>query len=217
MNECDPSKLREETIEIAQKIFCMAEAALEEHSEVKKVIVVRNTPRFDPNKTDSAQLKPKLALLADSVLFGLWCESKYKDSIVLGCHDINEWSRYPITKAYGFPHIDGYDGVHLYGSSGRAILTRSLINMLKHSFNTNDVPDKLPVYDPMLVLRERIQSDRSKLPALSSSDSQQCRSRTAPPRPETTNRASVIKPTPAVSQEDYNIPISNYFDSLGNF
>ena len=114
MNECDPAKLREETIEIAQKIFCIAEAALEEHPEVKHVVVVRNTPRFDSNTTDPAQLKPKLALLADSVLFGLWCESKYKDAIVLGSHDISEWSRYPITQAYGFPRVDGYDGVHLH-------------------------------------------------------------------------------------------------------
>ena len=213
---CDPAKLREETIEIAQKIFCLAETALEEHPFLEKVVVVRNIPRFDSKSTDCAQLKPKLALLADSVLFGLWCESKYKDQIILGCHDISEWSRYDIHKAYGFPHVTGYDGVHLYGPSGRTILTRSLITMLRNPFTAKKVSHSDSLYDPLLILRDRIQSNRNENNAPPPSPSVPRNPRVTHPNNLKNNRTSVIKSIPSVSQSSYSVKISNYFDALGN-
>ena len=217
LESCDPAKLREETIEVAQKIFCLAETALEEHSELEKVVVVKNTPRFDSKTTDSAQLKPKLALLADSVLFGLWCESKYKDQIILGGHDISEWSRYDIHQAYGFPHVSGYDGVHLYGRFGRTILTRSLITMLRNSLIAKNVSVTDSHYDPYLILRDRIHSSRDKLKSQHLLTDLESRiSKVTPPNCLKSNRTSVIKSLPSVSQSCYNIPISNSFDVLGN-
>ena len=86
----DAKLLREETVDIAKKVISIAEAALEKFPHLEKVILVRTTPRFDPLPIDPAQLKPQLALLADSVLFGLWFKSMYKEKIVLGNHDLSE-------------------------------------------------------------------------------------------------------------------------------
>ena len=164
--DCDPKQLSVLTVDMAKKIFCMAEAALVEHPELEKVVLIRNTPRFDPPSSDPTGLKPQLILLADSVYFGMWCDSKLKEKIHLGNHDVNEWSRHEISHAYGFPHISGYDGAHMFGVGGRTILTRSILSILKKAIITpnsalsSTANPSSSSYDPLLILRDRIQSHR---------------------------------------------------------
>ena len=117
----------------------MAEAALAEHPE--KVVLVRNTPRFDPPSSDPFGLKPQLVLLTDSVYFGLWCESKFKEKIHLGNHDLDEWSKLDVCQAYGYPHVKGYDGAHMFGNAGKSILTRSILSI-------TPIPSQLPSLNP---------------------------------------------------------------------
>ena len=206
--------LREKTIDIAKKIFSVAEAAIESNDELKKAVVVKCTPRFDHPSSDPNCLKPQLCLLADSVLFGLWCESKHRNRIHLGNHDINEWSKHDITKAYGHPYVQGYDGIHLSGKAGKYILTRSILCILKQAevipgTKTENCFPSLTSYNPMLMLRERIRSTRSVAHPPSPSPL-----RSSPP--SQVSRTSVIKDARSAFKNQYSIPVSNRYQILGN-
>ena len=66
----DAFNLREAAIHTAKNILSIAEAALQEYSSLVQVIIVKTTPRFDSENDDPLHLKPQLAQLVDSVLFG---------------------------------------------------------------------------------------------------------------------------------------------------
>ena len=226
----DAKLLREETVDIAKKVISIAEAALEKFPHLEKVILVRTTPRFDPLPIDPAQLKPQLALLADSVLFGLWCESMYKEKIVLGNHDLSEWSKHNHPDIYGLSQNIGYDGVHMSGRLGRTVLTRSLLSVLKTDLIKQTVTDTLDIqpYNPMGILRERILSHRgssnpqtqttsTKYPVPPSSADVPIPTGIAPPSyPQIQPRRSVIFTAPPSSRNLYPIPVHNSFEVLGN-
>ena len=232
----DAMLLREETVDIAKKVVSIAEAALENFPDLEKVILIRATPRFDPPSMDPAQLKPQLALLADSVLFGLWCESRYKDKIVLGNHDLSEWSKHNHSDIYGHSLNTGHDGVHLTGRLGRTVLTRSLLSVLRTYLTKKSPPvscsDALNVhpYNPMDILRERILSNKDspsfhhsrtpKHPSPPSSSDVPIPTGIAPPQfrqqKPGQSRQSVIFTAPPATSNRYSIPVSNQFDVLGN-
>ena len=230
---CNPEMLRERTIDMAKQIFSVAEAAIENNDKMMKAVVVRITPRFDPPSLDPLGLKPQLGLLADSVLFGLWCESKHKERIFLGNHDVHEWSKHDVVKAYGYPEIAGYDGVHLYGQMGKNILTRSLSNILQQTqgilspinppANVSPATTATPVtstttYNPMLMLRNRILSQRSSSSPRPPTSCQPPPSRSQPasPRLLSSQRVPVIRVLKHVTQDHYNVKVSNPYEVLGN-
>ena len=71
--------LREVAIYTAQQTVRIAEAALQEYPGLNKVVIVRTSPRFDLDTDDPFHLKPQLAQLMDSVYFGLWGKSQFKE------------------------------------------------------------------------------------------------------------------------------------------
>ena len=74
--------------------------------------------------TDPLNFKPQLSSLADSVSFGIWCDSKLRDKIVLGGQDVphgDEQHR----EVFGSPDDAAYDGLHMRGPNGRSFLNRS--------------------------------------------------------------------------------------------
>ena len=129
-----------------------------------------------------------------------------------------------MTKAYGYPHVQGYDGVYHYGRTGKYILTRSILNILNEAKVVPNQPNPVlsppaqqPTYEPMRMLRERIKSTRSAPRSVSpssspphSSSSSSCLPPQASAHPA---RISVIKP---VIQDMYSVPVFNPFDVLGN-
>ena len=91
---------------------------------------MKQVPRYDPANVDPLGLKPSLALLFNNTITGLWMDSANKDQIFIGEHSIDctgaiRESRYRQTKT------GRYDGIHLYGSSGRKAFTLSVLNILK--------------------------------------------------------------------------------------
>ena len=79
-------------------------------------------PHYDPSDVNPLGLKPNLAILFNTTITGLWMDSPDKEKIYIGCHDIEctgaiKESRYRHTKS------GKYDGLHLYGSSGRKAFT----------------------------------------------------------------------------------------------
>ena len=78
---------------------------------------------------DPLNLKPQLSALADSVTFGFWCESSYKDKIVLGGQDVPHGDQQH-AQVFGALHDISFDGIHMRGPAALAFLTRSVQKVL---------------------------------------------------------------------------------------
>ena len=91
---------------------------------------MKQIPRYDPAQVDPLSIKPAMSQLYNNTITGLWMNSKYKDKITIGSHNIEctgaiKEARYRETKTNKF------DGIHLFGSSGRKTYTLSVLNILK--------------------------------------------------------------------------------------
>ena len=114
----------------AKNIFSAAVIAMEHQPSLKSVVIMKQTPRYDPLDIDPLSLKPALSQLFNNTMMDLWMNSPMKERIVIGSHNIDcsgaiQASRYRHTKTGRF------DGVHLYGSSGGKAYTLSVLNILR--------------------------------------------------------------------------------------
>ena len=131
---------RQETVISAKNLFQVAENAVHDNPTLEKVLVMKQIPRYDPAQVDPLSLKPALSQLYNNTITDQWMKSKCKDKIVIGSHNIEctgaiKEARYRETKT------GKYDGIHLYGSSGRKAYTLSVINILKCSGLTSSEYD----------------------------------------------------------------------------
>ena len=130
----NPSKYleyyRQVAVMSATNLFAAAVNALTVQPSLEKVVILKQIPRYDPAEVDPLSLKPVLSCLFNSTLTDLWMTCPNKDNIVIGNHNIDctggiKESRYREFKT------GRYDGIHLYGSSGRKAYTKSVLNILK--------------------------------------------------------------------------------------
>ena len=174
-------ELRGKAIDSAQKLFSLAEASLQSHPTLRKVILMKRTPRYDPTEGDPLNLKPQLSSLADSASFGFWCDSPFKDRIILGGQDIPTGDEHHYD-VYGSHEDSEYDGLHMRGPAGLSFLTNSIQKVLTKANlisenpspylppgwmnnlspiqtvtrqNPCDVPKQNKMYDPMQILQQR--------------------------------------------------------------
>ena len=121
---------KQETVLSARNLFTSAENALSAQPSLNTVVIMKQIPRYDPPKVDPLCLKPALSQLYNNTITELWMNSPLKNRIVIGNHNIEctgaiKEARYRETKSGRF------DGIHLYGSSGRKTYTLSVLNILK--------------------------------------------------------------------------------------
>ena len=113
----------------AKNLFVAAESAFVAQPSLKKVVIMYQTPRYDPRSSDPLALKPVLADLFNQTLGESWLGSNLKDKIVIGVHNMEctggiKEARYRDTKN------NKYDGVHLFGPSGKKTYTISVLDIL---------------------------------------------------------------------------------------
>ena len=128
---------KQEVVQSANNLFHTATDALRTQPTLTKVVIMKQTPRYDPLSLDPLSLKPALAMLFNNTLTDLWMNCTDKDKIFVGSHNIEcsgpiKESRYRHTKS------GKYDGVHLYGSSGQKAYTMSVLNILRSAKLTSE-------------------------------------------------------------------------------
>ena len=121
---------KQEKVKSGTNLFVAATNAIQEQPTLKKVIIMKQIPRYDPLSVDPLGLKPVLSNLFNSTLTDLYMASTVKDKIFVGNHNIEctgaiKEARYRHTKS------GKYDGIHLYGSSGTKAYTQSVLNILR--------------------------------------------------------------------------------------
>ena len=235
---------REEIFSTTAKMFSIAESALHSHKELEKVIILKRPPRFDKVSADPLQLKPQLSSLGNAFLFDLWCNSSYKNKIILGDHSIPHTLDDAHHLVYGHPDDPHYDGYHLRGPHGRKILQESIkcilnkagmmktqqqnkLPRMKHSQAPAFLPPVgpsprnlstplVPVhYDPIDILRKSIRRN-SHRQSLPEKAPEKTKviDFTVEKKTQKRVRPSVI--TYNTTQSQYSVPVSNSFEALGN-
>ena len=90
--EVDPKEnieyFKQETVMSARNMFHSCLLALDRQPSLKKVVLMKQTPRYDPVITDPLQLKPMLAQLFNNTLTELWTSCPLKEKIHIGTHNI---------------------------------------------------------------------------------------------------------------------------------
>ena len=129
-NADDIEYFRHQTELSAKNIFLAAENALTQQRSLEKVVIMKQTPRYDPVSSDPLSLKPALSELFNNILTKQWISSKLKNKIFVGSHNLEcsgaiQQSRYRQSKSGRF------DGVHLLGNSGPKFYTLSVLNILR--------------------------------------------------------------------------------------
>ena len=122
--------LQQEVIVSAKNLFSACENAVKTNPGLKKVIIMKQTPRYDTQKADPFSLKPVLSEIFNNTLTELWMTSKERNRIFVGNHNIGCTGSIRESR-YRNIQTGAYDGIHLYGSSGRKAYTNSVINILK--------------------------------------------------------------------------------------
>ena len=128
---------RQQAVISAQNIFNAGINALVQQPSLKKVVIFKQIPRYDPTYLDPLQLKQALSQLFNRTLTELWINSPYKERIHIGSHNM-ECSGSILTSRYKDIETGKFDGVHLFGSSGSKFYTLSILNILQSAGLTSE-------------------------------------------------------------------------------
>ena len=126
----------------SQNMFKLAEESSQNNPSLSKVVIMEHPPRFDTPDMDPTSLKPELARIANSTLGQLWLNSPLKEKIHIGRHSL-ESSGTGAThfKRYENRKTGRYDGVHMYGQSGRKDFTNSLKTIIMMALAEESMAD----------------------------------------------------------------------------
>ena len=123
---------RQVTILSAKNIFSACENALVINPGLKKVIIMKQIPRYDRTDIDPLSIKQALSQIFNSSLTDLWLASPNKNKIFVGNHNL-ECSGGIRVSRYRNIQTGAWDRIHLFGSSGMKFYTKSVLNILKQA------------------------------------------------------------------------------------
>ena len=130
---------KQQAVVAATNLFTAVSDALVSNPELKKAIIMKQIPRYDPTSVDPNSIKAALSQLFNDTLVQLWLGSTLKDRLSIGTHSLEchggiRDSRYRNGKKY--------DGIHMFGPSGRKSYTESVLNIIKNTGNIQNSPPK---------------------------------------------------------------------------
>ena len=83
------SELEQQTNISVQNFFKVVESALKVHQTLKKVIVLKLIPRYDPPSVDPMGMKSALSNMFNEKLEELWRRSYFQSKVFVGSHNID--------------------------------------------------------------------------------------------------------------------------------
>ena len=116
------------------KMFTLAQSSLENNPSLKKVIIVKSLPRYDPQNSDPNQIKAKLNQFGNTLYNTLWMQNGCPSNIIIVDQHLE--CQGPLReKRFGNPAFRGYDGkpwdgIHMRGRLAVRHYTNSLIRIL---------------------------------------------------------------------------------------
>ena len=128
---------KQQAIMSASNLFTTVSNALTSNPDLKKAIIMKQVPRHDPSSSDPQSIKAALAQLYNDTVVQLWLGSSLKDRITIGSHSLEcsggvRDARYRQGKRY--------DGIHMYGPSGRKAYTESVLTIMRNGGHIKSPP-----------------------------------------------------------------------------
>ena len=197
--------LKEEVRLAAKNLFSSAEAALEAQPSIKKVVIMTLTPRYDLPAVDPRSLKPAMAQMYNNTLGELWLDSSLKDRIVIGIHRL-ECAGGIREARFRDLRNRRYDGIHMYGPSGKKAYTISVLDIL----STADITDSTTGHTGQDFYSRRVQFQYQKQKHNRSSH----RVNTKRTNLHSDNDRDVRQQKYKRVQNRYTVPTSNMFEHL---
>ena len=115
----------------SENLFEVAEDALKNSTSLKKVIIVKRLPRFDPNKDDFLGIKPELSNYANACYDHFWVKRGRPENIHIVQLDGLNSSDYIRKIVFGETNKENYDGVHHRGPHAARHLTYRVVQAIK--------------------------------------------------------------------------------------
>ena len=125
---------KQEVFISTKNMITAAENALKSNPRIEKAIILGHPPRFDTPEVDPLMIKQTLAKVANNLLYQLWLDSPLKDRMYIGEHKL-ECSPRTRTDRYTDERTKMYDGIHMYGKSGRSAYTESILSIFQDALS----------------------------------------------------------------------------------
>ena len=205
---------RQEVTITALNLLTAAKTILMRNSNIKKVLILEATPRFDLKTCDPLGLKKKLSEYGNMILKQELDKSEMKDKIFVAPHSLPKHFQENI---YGHPLNPRFDGIHLNGPDGSNHYTRSLCNILQcfiPEFSRESHNHDIPRFHPPSSPESTIPSCSRMLPTTSYSRTSN--------KPDSVVIDIDVDTAPSSKESVdhhvpfYTIPTHNYFTVLGN-
>ena len=123
---------RDHTVKAANKVMDEVTKTLSQNPYIKKAIVMKQIPRFDRKEVDPCSVKAALVNVYNDTLVQRWMDSPLKERLSLGSHCLEVTSG-SFESRYRNRQKNWFDGVHLYGPSGRKSYTESVLMILRQA------------------------------------------------------------------------------------
>ena len=168
-------------------MLSVAYNAITAHPELKKVVIMEHSPRFDETDVDPTGIKPLLVKYANDTLVQMLQSSPMKDKLVLGKHKL-DCAGDKMAAMYRDGWSDRFDGVHMYGRQGRRAFTSSVLEIIKSALSTpHDAKTASSSYHSSCPQTQYMNKQKKK-----------------------------TVPSNQHNQNIYTVPVKNQFDILGN-
>ena len=126
---------KQEVVISTKNMISAAENALKSNPSIKKAIILGHPPRFDTPEVDPLMLKQTLAKVSNNLLYQLWLDSPLKDRMFIGEHKLECSPRTRIDR-FTDEKTKMFDGVHMFGKSGRTAYTESILSVFRDALSS---------------------------------------------------------------------------------
>ena len=131
---------KQQAVVSANNIFQAATDAAKRHPKLKKIILMKQVPRYDDNSSSPPGVKGALSKLFNDTLDKLMSERPV-DKLLIGNHNI-DCSGGVLKARYENLRLNKYDGIHMFGPSGMKCYTNSVLNILSSAQLVKVTPPK---------------------------------------------------------------------------
>ena len=120
---------KQKTLISAKNLFTAVSNAEINHPHLKKIIILKQIPRYDFLSSNPPGLKHHLSKLYNDTLDQLFSEHPFKNKMIIGNHNL-ECSGGVFQARYRNIQSGKFDAVHLFGPSGVKSYTASVLQVL---------------------------------------------------------------------------------------
>ena len=195
---------KKETVASAKNLFNAVSSAVTDHPALKKVVIMKQTPRYDYLSSNTPGLKPLLSTLYNETLDQLGMNCTFKEKLIIGTHELN-CSGGVLQARYRDTVSGRFDGIHMYGPSGQKAYTASVMKILRSAQLVKNSPPKY--YDEL---------DHSNCPQ-ARYQAKQVRLRNSTGGMRNSTRGESNSTGGKSSGYHYSVPTHNRFTQLGDY